>query len=325
MKSHCPYCFSEKSQTKYLTYDIFEQHFEIAKCEQCNAFFLTPNPSLEQLAKAYDESYYGGREDEEKFEGLFEKVLQWFRKQRASRLANQLKTDSKILDIGCGNGQFLKFIYEQKEINIYGTEMPGSSAQRAKKIPNLNLHIGDLIDTKYPNQFFEAITLFHVFEHLTNPLAYLDEIDRIIAKDGILVMSFPNIDSWQSKFFKGKWLHLDPPRHLFFFEPKVFKTIMKTRGYRLERESYFSIEQNPYGAIQSWFNLFHDKRELLFEHLKGNTEYTNSHNKFLLKLEKLAFILSMPFFIIIDSIASLFKKSATVEFVFRKKLKRQLH
>jgi 2-polyprenyl-3-methyl-5-hydroxy-6-metoxy-1,4-benzoquinol methylase len=317
MKSFCPYCKSESLEYQYDTFDIFSNQYTIVECSNCKAIYLSPNPSPELLAKAYDDSYYGGSEDEEKFEGFVEKGLNYFRKQRAQKISKLAGPNSSILDIGCGNGQFLEMLNSIGTHHIFGTEMEGSSGKRASKINNINLHIGDLLDAPFKENQFDCITLFHVFEHLQEPELYLNKIESLLKPDGHLIMSFPNIDSWQARFFRGKWLHLDPPRHLFFFKPKTFKTLIKKRGYAIVSEKHISIEQNPYGAIQSWLNLFHKKRELLFEHLKGNTTYTKGHSKLLLSLEKFSFILLTPPFIIVDLIASMFRKGATVEFVLQ--------
>jgi len=319
MKSTCPYCKSSNYIELYSTYDIFDNTYQIVTCEECKSVFLTPNPSDELLAQAYADSYYGGSDDEEKFEGFIEKGLNFFRKQRARKVVDLVRNSGRVLDIGCGNGQFLELLKSFGDVEIFGTEMQGSSAQRASKIEGLNLKIGELSGGDYEKEYFDVVTMFHVFEHLKNPNQYLDIIDDILIKNGHLVVSFPNIDSWQSRFFKGKWLHLDPPRHLFFFSPKVFKELMTKRGYQLIEENYFSIEQNPFGTIQSWLNIFHKKRELLFESLKGNLEYCKNTNPVILKLEKLLFIGLTPLFILIDLLASVFRKGATVEFIFKKK------
>ena len=92
---------------------------------------------------------------------------------------------------------------------------------------NVDAYISDakhfLEKNDFAPQSFDAVTLIHVFEHLPDPRQTLEIISEILKKDGILMMSFPNIDSFQSRIFKGKWLHIDPPRHLFFFSPKDFK------------------------------------------------------------------------------------------------------
>lgn len=319
MKSKCPYCQSSNYQYLYSTYDIFENHYELVDCKTCSAVFLTPNPSEALLAKAYDDSYYGGSEEDEKFEGFVEKGLQFFRKRRAKHVASIINNTGNVLDIGCGNGQFLKQVSAFGDIQIYGTEMPGSSARRASKLENIHLHVGELSSEIF-SESFDLISLFHVFEHLLNPQQYLDTIDEVLKPGAYLLLSFPNIDSWQARFFKSNWLHLDPPRHLFFFKTKTFKALMDERGYDCISEKYFSIEQNPFGAIQSWFNRFHEKRELLFEYLKGNQAYVKDIPSWKLKIEKFLFLMLTPGFMTLDLVASCFKKGATVEMLFKKRV-----
>lgn len=319
MKSKCPYCQSSNYQFLYSTYDIFENQYELVHCRTCSAIFLTPNPTKALLAKAYDDSYYGGSEEDEKFEGLVEKGLYYFRKRRARKVARLIGNKGNVLDVGCGNGQFLEQVSAFGNIQIFGTEMVGSSARRASKIRNIHLYVGELTREIYTEPF-DLISLFHVFEHLENPQDYIKKIDTLLKPGGYLLMSFPNIDSWQARFFKSKWLHLDPPRHLFFFKPQNFKAIMAERGYDCVDEKHFSIEQNPFGAIQSWLNRFHKKRELLFEYLKGNEAYIKGVSLCLLKFEKLLFLLFTPVFIMVDWMASLFRKGATVELLFKKRV-----
>lgn len=161
--------------------------------------------------------------------------------------------------------------------------------------------------------------MFQVFEHLAEPVKYLDLISKIIKKGGLLVMSFPNIDSFQSRLFKGKWFHLDPPRHLFFLAPKVFKQIMHNYGLELVSEKHFSIEYNPFGMQQSILNTILKKRDVLYESLKGNKEYVKEYSKLGLLAQNLFIKLSAPLFIACACVDSIFRKGSTIEFVLRKK------
>ena len=197
--------------------------------------------------------------------------------------------------------------------------MEGNSAKRASRIQEIKLKTGLLEPNDFPENYFDSISLFHVFEHLTEPKKTLNTIARIVKPNGIAVFSFPNIASFQAKWFKGKWLHLDPPRHLFFFEPHVFIKLMKSRGFLLENKHHVSMEQNPFGMAQSILNCFQKKREILFESLKGNKNYVKEYSKLNLFFQKVFFACTMPFFIVTDFFASIFGKSATIEFVFRKK------
>ncbi len=315
--NNCCFCMKDNNTPLYSTFDIFGDNYTINECHNCNALFLAPRPSAEILKRAYDTSYYGG--SEEKFNSPnIETVLDHFRRRRAKYAGRFLKNNDKILDIGCGNGRFLQHLLKYGDFQLYGTELESNSAKRAARVPEINLEIGHLTKNTFEKESFEVITMFHVFEHLTEPKKTLEIISNIIKNNGTLIISFPNISSLQSKMFKGKWLHLDPPRHLIFFHAKDFIKVLETYGFILIREKYISTEQNVYGMIQSVLNQFFSKREILFEYLKGNTEYIKEFSLFNIFLQKLFFYFSFPFFAVADVFISFIKKGATVEFTFKK-------
>lgn len=314
----CRFCKSTSAEPAFGTSDIFGDHWQLYHCENCKAFFLFPEPTDAQLARAYDDSYYG--EKETKFTGPVERMVEFFRSRRASALAKKLDNNASVLDIGCGNGGFLKQLSHFGNFQLFGIEPEGGSARRAAKIPAIHLKTGRLEINDFPDNSFDAITLFHVFEHLPNPSETIDIIGKILKPGGILLMSFPNIDSWQARIFKGNWLHLDPPRHLFFFAPGDFVAIMKNRGYILQRIKKMSTEQNPYGWAQSILNKMCKKREVLFERLKGNSKYAPEYSAVNIFLQKCFFACSLPFFAMFDAVEALFGMTGTIQFTFRKKI-----
>jgi len=273
-------------------------------------------PTQVQLDRAYDESYYGV--GEKKFNPTVEKVVDWFRQKNAKQFANSLPNKAKVLDIGCGNGSFLVNLGMQGNFELHGIELEGKSAERAKQHPELNLHIGFLEENTYTKESFDAIVLTHVFEHLSNPKETLNIIDQIAKSGAILQIEIPNIDSWQAQIFKGNWLHLDPPRHLNLFPPKVLKKELSSLGWEVVAESYFSPQFSPFGVQQSILNMLLSKREVLYEHLKGNQNYTVGHGSFSLLCQKLFHWLSFPLFVISDGVASTFAKGGTVKLRFQK-------
>ncbi|MFH0895108.1 MAG: class I SAM-dependent methyltransferase [Bacteroidota bacterium] len=310
----CRYCGSKDCISQYSTTDIFEDTYQLHRCNSCEAHFIFPFPTEDQLARAYADDYYG--EQEEKFKSFFEKIVDTFRKRRAKRLSKKIKSGAKVLDIGCGNGKFLMELESYVHCNLYGIEPGNKAAQRVARIPEITLKNGVLEKNDFPENIFDAITLFHVFEHLPKPKQTLECICEILKPEGILVISMPNIISIQSRLFKGKWLHLDPPRHLLFFSMKSLDKIMIEKGFEPIGKTAVSFEQNPFGFIQSFFNLFFKKRELLFESMKGNEKYTGG-KKFL--IQKLIAMFLFPFLIVSDLVLALFNKSATYERVYRKK------
>ena len=313
----CGYCKVKNSEVLYPTDDIFGNSYNINRCLSCKAYFLAPYPDYELLAKAYGDDYYG--EGKEKFdESWIERLLDRFRNRRANLVKKYIPKTGKVLDIGCGNGRFLGLLNKTGTYEIYGLEMEGGSAERAVTVPNIELKIGALTASDYLSEYFDAITLFHVFEHLSEPKKYLEIISDIIRPNGILVISIPNIASWQAKLFKGRWFHMDAPRHLFFFSPKDLKQHLARMGFELIKEKHFNLEYNPYGTQQSILNCLLKKREVLYEALKGNKQYTREYSKLNLFFQQLFFKLTGPLFIAFDGIESSFRKGGTVEFVFRK-------
>jgi 2-polyprenyl-3-methyl-5-hydroxy-6-metoxy-1,4-benzoquinol methylase len=313
----CIWCNNITSQLGlYSTYDLEGQSYDLLECSECGTVNLYPLPSTEYLEKYYAEDYYGA--SDEKFQqGLIENILDSFRKRKATKIARSIGSTGNVLDIGCGNGKFLAHLSSLGEIKTYGVEMPGNAAKRASQISSIDLKIGSLQKSDFPENYFDAVTLIHVFEHLLNPKEIIQIIHKILKPHGYLYMAFPNIGSFQSKIFEGDWLHLDPPRHTFFMRPYEFESIMEDEGFTLERRSFFNVEYNPFGFQQSLLNKLFAKREVLYESLKGNSNYTKDYQGFNLFLQQNFFRLSFPLFILLDRLTSSFNKGATVEYLLR--------
>jgi SAM-dependent methyltransferase len=299
----------------YATDSTVGDMFTLCKCIKCNCFFLSPSPTIQQICDAYNDSYYGLNEN--KFSDCTEKILDFFRFQRARTVMRHIKTPANVLDIGCGNGQFLQMLIKYN-YKCYGIEMSPVSVNRSLRIPGINLKLGELCEDDFEESFFDVVTMWHVFEHLHNPKKILTIIQKIIKRGGYVMVSLPNIDSFQSRLFKGKWLHLDPPRHLFYFGSSDLINIMKTFGFEIESTNYFSLEHNPFGIQQSILNCILKKREILFEALKGNLSYSYEYSCSSIALQKIFHIMTFPFFALLSVIEASFRIGGTMELIFRK-------
>jgi 2-polyprenyl-3-methyl-5-hydroxy-6-metoxy-1,4-benzoquinol methylase len=312
----CGYCGGDDTATLYPTHDLNGNRYIICRCRNCGFAFLTPRPTTEQLAQAYDDSYYGVSDT--KFSPWIESILDFFRKTRSRRVQRYIGKGGTVLDIGCGNGQFLKYLLDEGYTS-YGIERPGKSAGRAAKIDGLHLSTDPLTADSFSPQSFDAVCLWHVFEHLEAPKATLKMIHNFLKPGGYLFLSLPNIDSLQIRVFKGNWLHLDPPKHLIFPGPDTLVRELAAHGFEPVHKTFFSLEQNPFGIQQSLLNCLCKKREILFEALKGNSHYLKDVSKTSIFLQKLFYLTTFWFFAILALLESLVKKGGTMELVFRKK------
>ena len=313
--NECVYCGARESSVLYAADSISGDNFHINRCLKCNAAFISPRPTEEQMARAYDDSYYG--KGQTKFAGHIEKILDYFRLARAMRVGRYISPPAKILDIGCGNGGFLGGLI-RRGYDGYGVELPGKAAQRAGQIAGLKLKTGQMTDEDFGEDFFDGVCMWHVFEHLPEPKKTLQIIRKILKPGGYLMMSLPNIDSIQSRLFKGKWFHLDLPKHQFFLGASGLISEIRGFGFELIRQRYFSLEQNPFGIQQSILNCILSRREVLFEALKGNDDYVKDYPPGSIMLQKLFFISSFPLFVLLAGLEAVMKKGGAMEMVFRK-------
>ncbi|HLQ45249.1 MAG TPA: class I SAM-dependent methyltransferase, partial [Planctomycetaceae bacterium] len=112
----------------------------------------------------------------------------------------------------------------------------------------------DLREAAYPSQWFDAIVLWHVLEHLPDARATIQEVHRLLRPGGLLVVAVPNFSSWQARWAGCDWFHLDLPRHLIHFPVAALKELLAARGFACHSEHHFSLRQNPFGWVQSALN-----------------------------------------------------------------------
>ena len=101
----------------------------------------------------------------------------------------------KIIDIGCGSGDFLKIIYDHHALDckIHGIDFSNTSIQRCKKIiPDGNFSVKNIYHLDIGNNVFDAVICMEVLEHLEKPEIAFREIRRICKNDGIIIITIPN-------------------------------------------------------------------------------------------------------------------------------------
>jgi len=153
------------------------------------------------------------------------------------------KACGNILDLGCSSGSFLSSLPAGKW-NLFGIEMSAEVAKKAKDRCGVDIFVGDILDADFPEASFDAITCFHVFEHLYRPKEILKRVSYWLKPGGIFYTIMPNIDSAAAHVFKSYWYALELPRHLFHYSPASLAYLanavgLKTTSLRTEREVFF--------------------------------------------------------------------------------------
>ena len=135
-----------------------------------------------------------------------------------------ISTKGMLLDFGAGTGSFVGFA-QKKGWDAKGYE-PNTNAHSPKAS-----YVKEWIKACYYN----AITAWHVIEHLPNPKAFLHQAHDSLQKGGKMFVALPNCKSWDAKKYGTQWAGYDVPRHLWHFSPKGFIDLSEDCGFVVEK------------------------------------------------------------------------------------------
>jgi SAM-dependent methyltransferase len=288
--------------------------FFYRKCRRCGLVFLDPRPDEKEMLAFYPRDYYG--EGPRKFRSWLEPPRAFFAWNRVRRVREFLPHMGKALDVGCGQGTFLQFL-KREGWECHGTELTPESAVRASRW-GIPVSIGEIKKDQFPPRSFDLITFWHVLEHLADPVKTLRGLRGLLKKGGILALSTPNIDSLQAEIGKGRWFHLDPPRHLYLYSPPTLGEMMESLGFRLLRIRHFSMEQNPYGWLQTLLNLSGLPADSLYRLLKNTRDLGQQRLTFSQKAKTLLLAGGLlPHCLLLSAIMAWFHRGGTIEAYFR--------
>ena len=137
--------------------------------------------------------------------------------------------DARLLDIGCGGGDFLG-VAQKLGYRAVGLE-PDPSAVKVALARNLDVHTGHLPNTQLPSEAFEQITLSHVLEHLHHPLEAAAELLRLLKPGGRIWFRQPNLGASGLNIFGKFWRGLEAPRHLCLMDIDGLTTMLRRVGF----------------------------------------------------------------------------------------------
>ena len=232
----CPVC--NKSEflpfLNCIDYTVSRETFSIVYCKNCGFKFTNPRPADADLGKYYKSENYISHSNTKK--GIVNYLYQTVRKYTLGKkldLINSLNQKGKLLDIGCGTGEFLN------ACKMDGWETTGVEPDqdaRALGIKNYGINVlqEEALKT-LPEAGFDIISMWHVLEHVPNLNERVGELKKLLKPSGSIIIAVPNCSSKDALDYKEFWGAYDVPRHLWHFTPKDIKALFSSQGMKVEQ------------------------------------------------------------------------------------------
>ena len=254
----CRICKNSKGNVCYVAREMaygLKDEFTYFECAQCHCLQIQELPS--EMTRYYPDNYYSFSEySGRKFKGALGRLnrLKYssliFGTNAIQKIAGSftgindfyifdglgVHKKSRILDIGCGNGQ--SFLYPLAEIGF--TNLKGCDPYLKGPIAYPN---GLQIDNTKVNEVsgaWDIITYHHSFEHIDNPIENLEKIFTLLAPEGVCIIRIPTVSSFAWEHYKTNWVQLDAPRHFFLHSIKSMQTLGEITGLELYKTVYDS-------------------------------------------------------------------------------------
>ena len=264
----CPVCGAPGSVAHENVRDrayFVEGSWNVFRCGGCGTGWLSPRPLGADLEAAYVAAYYTHVEPDVPTLGSG-KIVQFLRRcilsgrlgykhlvpnlplsdwigsslgrlplfwARASygmsKLLLPYRSGGRLLDIGCGNGEYLALM-KLLGWEVSGIELDPAAAAVAKEKLGCTVYVGSVEDCPFREGHFQAITSSHVLEHVPDPVAFVTHAAMLLESGGRMVMVTPNFSSLGHKVFGRDWFALDPPRHLCLYSPGACTRVFQATG-----------------------------------------------------------------------------------------------
>lgn len=211
-------------------HSVTKEPFTLMLDKQSDLLLTHPKPLPSQLPKYYESDEYISHTDGN--QTFIEKVYQIVKgiaiKNKIKLVDNWIQEEEFLLDVGCGTGDFLKSCIDKKW-HVFGVEPNDAAKNLAEQ--KLGLKRGSVIFSSLDEMIqknnskplkgkFSVITLWHVLEHVPEPLDYLKTLKDLLKPNGRIILALPNYKSHDAVHYKNFWAAYDLPRHLFHFSRK---------------------------------------------------------------------------------------------------------
>lgn len=242
----CNLCSSDDAEV-YLQ----AKGWTLVRCNHCGLVYVNPRPFPDELPELYDSVYFNETISSDTSDLPTDKseietriISQTLRVQQVKQYAHP---PGRLLDVGCGPGFFLACA-AREGWNVYGLDISQWAVDYAQKYLSLEVQQGKITQatTLYAHRF-DVITMFHLLEHLPNPLEALRAIKQALREEGIIVVTVPNIGGFEARYYGKEWRGLSIPYHLYHFTPDTIAQMLSKAGFQV-----LALHVQPSPLVADW-------------------------------------------------------------------------
>lgn len=233
----CPVCTNDQTQFvfKIKDYSVSGEYFDIYQCLQCALRFTKDAPSEYLIGPYYQSEDYISHSNTRK--GIVNSLYHLVRTRTLHSKYHLLKNSTGLktgrhLDVGAGTGAFVQYM-NQQGWNSEGIEPDEKARERAFEHHRTKLLPATALDTLVPGNY-DAISLWHVLEHIHDLYPYLKKIKNFLKPAGQVFIAVPNYTSYDAEKYDTAWAAYDVPRHLYHFSPASMRWLLKAAGFELK-------------------------------------------------------------------------------------------
>lgn len=234
--AHCPVCNSVdiKNVLQVKDYTVSGEIFTIAECQACTLRFTQNVPDEKTIVPYYKSEDYISHTNTTT--GLINRLYHSVRKRTIVRKRKLVEKNTgiktgKLLDVGSGIGSFVSEMKKQGW-EATGLEPDADARKVAKDLYDLKLADSGQF-YQLPADHFDAITLWHVLEHVHDLSKYIQQLKTLLKEKGKLFIAVPNYTAADATIYSEYWAAYDAPRHLYHFSPRSMQMLMEKNGLKV--------------------------------------------------------------------------------------------
>lgn len=235
MMNQCPVCGSHEVSSVGTRYDDrygYPGSFPLLHCDKCAHLFLQADFSPEQIGELYSKYYPRASFDVRSHRPAVQSggFRAWLDGKKTTAF-RWVPEHVRVLDIGCGFGESLGY-YKARGCEAWGVEADENISRVAKEY-GYKVHVGLFDPSIYDAGFFDYVTMNQVIEHVTDPVATLQGVARVLKPGGVAILSTPNAGGLGARLFGRRWINWHAPYHLQFFSIKSMEQASAKAGLTL--------------------------------------------------------------------------------------------